>query len=301
MNLSINIGGVTWKNPVTTASGTANSGKEYSEYIDFGQLGAITTKGVAPTEWLGNPTPRVVETYGGMLNAIGLQNAGVSAFIQNDVPFLQNLDTVVIVNICGRTAEDFVQVAQELTEAGGVDMLEVNVSCPNVKEGGVAFAQDPKATREIVSKVKKSTNLPIITKLSPNVTNIAEIAKAAEEAGSDALSLINTLLGMKIDIRTRKPVLGNTMGGLSGPAIKPVAIRCVYQAYKAVKIPIIGMGGIMTGDDAIEFIIAGATAVAVGTANFTNPHATIDVINGITTYMQNHGITDINDLIGIAH
>lgn len=301
MNLSVKIGDITWKNPVTTASGTVSSGKEYGEYLDFGQLGAITTKGVAPTEWLGNPTPRVAETHGGMLNAIGLQNAGVSSFIENDIPFLKNLGTVVIVNICGRTAEDFVQVAQKLTEAGGVDMLEVNISCPNVKDGGVAFAQDVKATREIVSKVKKSTNLPIITKLSPNVTNITEIAKAAEEAGSDALSLINTLLGIKIDTRTRKPVLGNTMGGLSGPAIKPVAVRCVYQVYKAVNIPIIGMGGIMTGDDAIEFILAGATAVAVGTANFTNPRATIDVIKGITDYMQNNDIKDINNLIGMAH
>ena len=301
MNLSVNIGGVTWKNPVTTASGTVNSGKEYSEYIDFGRLGAITTKGVASTPWLGNPTPRVAETYGGMLNAIGLQNPGVAAFIESDIPFLRTLDTVVIANICGRTAEDFVEVAQKLTECGGVDMLEVNVSCPNVKEGGVAFAQDPRATEEIVTKVKKATKLPIITKLSPNVTNIAEIAKAAEAAGSDALSLINTLLGMKIDIHTRKPVLGNTMGGLSGPAIKPVALRCVYQAYKAVKIPIIGMGGIMTGDDAIEFILAGATAIAVGTANFTNPKATINVLDGITAYMKNHSVTDINELIGATH
>jgi len=301
MNLSVNIGGVMWKNPVTTASGTVNSGKEYSEYMDFGRLGAITTKGVAPTPWLGNPTPRVAETYGGMLNAIGLQNPGAATFIESDIPFLRALDTVIIVNICGRTAEDFVEVAQKLTQCGGVDMLEVNVSCPNVKEGGVAFAQDPRATEEIVTKIKKATNLPIITKLSPNVTNIAEIAKAAEAAGSDALSLINTLLGMKIDIHTRKPVLGNTMGGLSGPAIKPVALRCVYQVHKAVKIPIIGMGGIMTGDDAIEFILAGATAIAVGTANFTNPKATINVLDGITAYMENYGITDINQLIGAAH
>jgi len=298
VNLTINIGGVVWKNPVTTASGTVNSGKEYGEYLNFGRLGAITTKGVAPTEWPGNPTPRVAETYGGMLNAIGLQNPGVDEFIKNDLPFLRTLGTVVIVNICGRTAEDFVEVAQKLTAAGGVDMLEVNVSCPNVKDNGAAFAQCPKSTEDIVGKVKQATNLPIITKLSPNVTNIAEIAKAAEAAGSHALSLINTLLGMKIDIHTRKPLLGNTMGGLSGPAIKPVAVRCVYQAHKAVKIPIIGMGGIMNGDDAIEFILAGATAIAVGTANFTNPHATINVLDGITAYMEKYGVTDINHLIG---
>ncbi|MDR2168120.1 MAG: dihydroorotate dehydrogenase [Clostridiales bacterium] len=300
-NLSVTIGGVEWKNPITTASGTVNSGKEYSPYVDFTQLGALTSKGVSSEPWLGNPTPRIAESYGGMLNAIGLQNAGVAAFIENDIPYFKKLDTAIIVNICGRDAEDFANVARKLTEAGGVDMLEINVSCPNVKEGGVAFAQDPKATEAIVSAVRKATPLPLITKLSPNVTSIAEIAKAAEFAGSDALSLINTLLAIRINIHTRKPILANTLGGLSGPAIRPVALRCVWQAYKAVKIPLIGMGGILTGEDAVEFMLAGATAVAVGTAHFLNPRATMEVLEGMVNYMEKYGVKDINELIGAAH
>ena len=298
MNLSVKIAGVEWKNPITTASGTVNSGKEYSEFVDFSKIGALTTKGVAPSPWAGNKTPRVAETHGGMINAIGLQNAGVAAFIQDDLPFLRGLGTNVIVNVCGRDAGEFAEVARRLEEAGGVDMLEINVSCPNVKEGGVAFAQDPKATEEIIAAVKKATKLPIIAKLSPNVTSIAEIAKAAEAAGADALSMINTLLAMRIDINTRKPILANTMGGLSGPVIKPVAVRCVYQSYRAVKIPIIGMGGIMTGNDAIEFLLAGASAIAIGTANFVNPRATLDVLGGIRDYMEKYSIGDINEIIG---
>jgi len=300
-NLTINIGGVEWKNPVTTASGTVNSGKEYSPYIDFAQLGALTSKSVSIEEWMGNPVPRIAESYGGMLNAIGLQNQGIDTFIKNDVPFFKKLDTAIIVNICGREISDFVTVAKKLTECGGVDMLELNLSCPNVKDGGMAFAQDPKTTHHIVSEVKKATTLPIITKLSPNVTNITEIAKAAEDAGSTAVSLINTLLALRININTRKPMLGNTLGGLSGPAVRPVALRCVWQVYKAVKIPIIGMGGILTGDDAIEFILAGATAVAVGTAHFINPRASADVLEGIENYMEKYGVKDINELIGAAH
>jgi len=300
-NLSINIGGVEWKNPVTTASGTVNSGKEYSPYIDFSTLGALTSKSVSVEEWMGNPVPRIAESYGGMLNAIGLQNAGIDAFIKNDVPFFRKLDTAIIVNICGRQVSDFVAVAEKLTECGGVDMLELNLSCPNVKDGGMAFAQDPKTTHHIVGEVRKATNLPLITKLSPNVTNITEIAKAAEDAGSDAVSLINTLLALRINVNTRKPILGNTLGGLSGPAIRPVALRCVWQVYKAVSIPIVGMGGILTGEDAIEFILAGATAVAVGTAHFINPRASADVLEGIINYMEKHGVDDINELVGAAH
>ncbi|MCL2169997.1 MAG: dihydroorotate dehydrogenase [Defluviitaleaceae bacterium] len=301
MDLTVNIAGVIWKNPVTTASGTVNSGKEYAEYVDFSRIGALTTKGVAASPWAGNPTPRVAETYGGMLNAIGLQNPGIDAFIDNDLPYLRALSTNVIVNVCGRDAAEFAEVSRRLEEASGVDMLEINVSCPNVKTGGVAFAQDPKATEEIITAVKRATKLPIIAKLSPNVTSITEIAKAAESAGANALSMVNTLLAMKIDIHTKKPILANTLGGLSGPAIKPVAVRCVYQAHKAVKIPIIGMGGIMTGDDAIEFMLAGASAVAIGTAHFTNPKATLDVLDGIKIYMEKYGVKNITELIGGAH
>jgi len=300
-NLAINIAGVEWKNPVTTASGTVNSGKEYSPYIDFSTLGALTSKSVSVEEWMGNPVPRIAESYGGMLNAIGLQNQGIEKFIKNDIPFFKKLDTAIIVNICGREMSDFVTVAQRLTECGGVDMLELNLSCPNVKEGGMAFAQDPATTEKIVAEVKKATTLPIITKLSPNVTNIAEIAKAAEAGGSDAVSLINTLLALRINVGTRKPILGNTLGGLSGPAIRPVALRCVWQVYKAVGIPIIGMGGILTGEDAIEFILAGATGVAVGTAHFINPRASAEVLEGIVNYMEKYGVNDINELIGAAH
>jgi dihydroorotate dehydrogenase (NAD+) catalytic subunit len=310
MNLKVNIGGVEWKNPVTTASGTVNSGLEYSEYVDFSRLGAFTTKSVAPAQWMGNPTPRVAETYGGMLNAIGLQNLGVEQFIKKDIPFLKTLNTNIIVNICGRSVEDFIFVARKLTEealsetnsngTATINMLELNLSCPNVKEGGMAFSQDPSVTELIVAEVKKVTHLPLITKLSPNVTDITKIAKAAESGGASALSLINTLLGMKIDITTKKPVLGNVFGGLSGPAIKPVALRCVYQAAGAVKIPIIGMGGISTAEDALEFLLAGASAIAVGTAHFANPTASTDILDGITHYMQKHGVDDINELIGVG-
>ena len=301
VNLSVDIGGVIWKNPVTVASGTFGSGKEYGEYVDLSKLGAITTKGVSPTPWAGNVVPRVAETYGGMLNSIGLQNFGVDSFIETDMPFLREQNTVVIVNVCGHKISEYCEVARKLTEAGGADMLELNISCPNVSEGGMAFGTNWKMTEKVVSEVKKVTNLPLIAKLSPNVTDIDVIAKAAEGAGADALSLINTVMGMKIDIKTRKPVLGNKIGGLSGPAIKPVAIRCVYQvASSNVKIPIIGMGGITTGEDAIEFILAGASAVAVGTANFINPKATLDVIEGISKYMEDNNINDVKELIGKA-
>ena len=301
LNLSVNIAGVQWKNPVTVASGTFASGKEYGEFVDISRLGAITTKGVSPKPWAGNAVPRVAETYGGMLNAIGLQNPGVEAFIENDLLFLRDSGTVVIVNVCGHRVEEYCQVAQRLTEEGGVDMLELNISCPNVSVGGMAFGTNWKEAEKVVDAVRKVTNLPIIVKLSPNVTDIEVIAKAAEGKGADAISMINTLTGMKIDINTRKPVLARGIGGLSGPAIRPVAVRCVYQVAACVKIPIIGMGGIMTGEDALEFIMAGANAVAVGTANFANPYATMEVLAGIEKYMAKNGIIDINELVGIAH
>ncbi|MCL2397523.1 MAG: dihydroorotate dehydrogenase [Defluviitaleaceae bacterium] len=302
MNLSVNIAGVTWKNPVTVASGTFASGMEYTFFVELSRLGAITTKGVSHQPWAGNAVPRVAETYGGMLNSIGLQNPGVEAFIQHDLPFLRQQDTAVVVNVCGHKVEEYCYVAYRLTEAGGVDMLELNVSCPNVSEGGMAFGTNWKMTEKVVAEVRKVTNLPLIVKLSPNVTDIDVIAKAAESAGADALSMINTLLGMKIDIHTRKPLLGNKMGvgGLSGPAIRPVAVRCVYQVAGCVNIPIIGMGGITTGEDAIEFLLAGASAVAVGTANFANPRATLDVLAGIESYMTKNGVDDVNKLIGAA-
>jgi len=300
INLSVNIGGVIWKNPVTVASGTFGSGKEYGEYVDLSKLGAITTKGVSPAPWAGNSVPRVAETYGGMLNSIGLQNSGVEAFIEMDMPFLREQNTVVIVNVCGHKISEYCEVARKLTETGGVDMLELNISCPNVSEGGMAFGTNWKMTEKVVAEVKKVTNLPLIAKLSPNVTDIDVIAKAAEGAGADALSLINTVMAMKIDINTCKPLLGNKMGGLSGPAIKPIAIRCVYQTASNVKIPIIGMGGITTGEDAIEFILAGASAIAVGTANFINPKATLDVLCGIEKYMVDNKVNDIKELVGKA-
>ena len=300
VKLEVNIGGVAWKNPITVASGTFASGKEYADFFDISRLGAITTKGVSHLPWAGNGVPRVAETYGGMLNSIGLQNPGVEGFIADDLPFLRGLDTVVIVNVCGHRVEEYCNVAARLEAAGGVDMLEINISCPNVSEGGMAFGTNWKMTEKVVKAVRKATKLPLIVKLSPNVTDIDVIAKAAETAGADALSLINTLLGMKIDINTRKPLLANRLGGLSGPAIRPVALRCVYQAASCVKIPIIGMGGIMNGDDAVEFILAGASAVAVGTANFTNPTASMDVLAGIREYMENNGIMDINDIVGAA-
>lgn len=296
-NMKVNIAGITFQNPVTTASGTFGSGMEYSQYVDLSRLGAVTTKGVSLTPWPGNPTPRVAETYGGMLNAIGLQNPGIDVFINRDLPFLKSFNTRIIVNVVGKTAEEYCEVVERLSDCD-VDMLEINISCPNVKEGGIAFGQDPRRVEDITKKVKKYSKKPVIIKLSPNVTDIGETAKAAEAGGADAISLINTLTGMKIDIDKRSFVLANKTGGLSGPAIKPVAVRMVYQAASTVKVPIIGMGGIMNGEDALEFIMAGATMVAVGTANFINPKATEEVIDGIETYMIRNNIKDIKELIG---
>lgn len=297
MNTSVTIAGVTWKNPVTVASGTFGSGAEYSELMDLNQLGAVTTKGVANAPWQGNPTPRIAETASGMINAVGLQNPGIDLFIKRDIPFLKQYDTRIIVNVCGKSTSDYVEVVERLGDEA-VDMLEINVSCPNVKEGGIAFGQDPKALFDITKAVKAVAKQPIIMKLSPNVTDITEMAKAAEAAGADALSLINTITGMKIDVHRRAFAVANKTGGLSGPAIKPVAVRMVYQAAHAVQVPIIGMGGITTGEDAIEFIMAGATAVSVGTATFHDPLASIKVVQGIEAYMKQYGIGDINELRG---
>ena len=297
MNTKVTIAGITLKNPVMTASGTFGSGMEYSEFVDLNRLGAVVTKGVANVPWIGNPTSRVAEVYGGMLNAIGLQNPGIDVFVERDVPFLKKYDTRVIVNVCGKTVEDYLEVVERLGDEP-VDMLEINVSCPNVKEGAIAFGQKADCLYDITSRIKKIARQPIIMKLSPNVTDIAEMAKAAEAAGADALSMINTITGMKIDIHRRKFVLANKTGGMSGPAIKPVAVRMVYQAAQAVKIPIIGMGGIAAAEDAIEFLLAGATAVAVGAMNFVNPYATIEVIEGIEAYMKQYGIEDVQELIG---
>ena len=297
MNTKVNIAGVEFKNPVTTASGTFGSGTEYSEFVDLSLLGAVTTKGVANIPWPGNPTPRIAETYGGMINAIGLQNPGIDVFVNRDIPFLKQYDTKIIVNVCGKTTEDYIDVVERLGDQP-VDLLEINISCPNVKEGGIALGQDPKAVEAITREVKRHAKQPIIMKLSPNVTDITVMAKAAEAGGADALSLINTLTGMKIDINRRSFALANKTGGMSGPAVKPVAVRMVYQVAQAVKLPIIGMGGIMTAEDALEFILAGATAVAVGTANFHNPYATKEVVEGIEAYMRKYGIEDIKELIG---
>ncbi|CCY59064.1 dihydroorotate dehydrogenase [Clostridium sp. CAG:632] len=299
MNTTVNIAGVTWKNPVTVASGTFGSGAEYSELVDLNRLGAVTTKGVANVPWPGNPTPRIAETYGGMINAVGLQNPGIDLFAKRDIPFLKKYDTRMIVNVCGKSEADYVEVVERLAEEP-VDMLEINVSCPNVKEGGIAFGQNPEALYGITKAVKAVAKQPIIMKLSPNVTDITEMAKAAEAAGADALSLINTITGMKIDIHRRTFAVANKTGGLSGPAIKPVAVRMVYQVAHAVQIPIIGMGGIMTGEDAIEFIMAGATAVSVGTATFHDPMASVKVVEGIEAYMKQYGVEDINELRGIV-
>jgi len=299
MNTKVVICGIELKNPVMTASGTFGSGEEYSEFVDLNSLGAVVTKGVANIPWEGNNTPRIAETYGSMLNAIGLQNPGVDAFIKKDIPFLNKYDTKIIVNVCGKTTEDYLEVVEKLSNQP-VDMLEINISCPNVKEGGIAFGQNSNSVENITKEMKKIAKQPIIMKLSPNVTDIAEMAKAAEAGGADALSLINTLMGMKIDINNRSFALANKIGGLSGPAIKPVALRMVYQVANAVKIPIIGMGGIATAEDAIEFILAGATAVSVGTANFYNPTATIEVIKGIEMYMKEHGFTSIGEMVGLV-
>ena len=297
MNTKVTIAGVTLNNPVMTASGTFGSGMEYSDFVDLNRLGAVVTKGVANVPWPGNPTPRVAETYGGMLNAIGLQNPGIDVFAQRDIPFLQKYDTKIIVNVCGKTVEDYLAVVERLGDEP-VDMLEINVSCPNVKEGAIAFGQKADCLYDITSQIKQKAKQPVIMKLSPNVTDITEMAKAAEAAGADALSMINTITGMKIDIHKRKFALANKTGGLSGPAIKPVAVRMVYQASHAVKIPIIGMGGIANAEDAIEFLLAGASAVAVGAMNFVNPYTTIEVVEGIEEYMKQYGIENVTDLIG---
>lgn len=297
MNLSVNIAGVEWRNPVTTASGTFGSGMEYAEYVDLNKLGAVTTKGVANVPWPGNPTPRIAETYGGMINAIGLQNPGLDTFISRDIPFLKQYDTKIIVNVCGKTEEDYVDAVEKLSEQP-VDMLEINISCPNVKEGGIAFGQNPASAERITAAVKKVAKHPVIMKLSPNVTDITEMAKAVEAGGADAVSLINTITGMKIDINRRTFAVANKTGGMSGPAVKPVAVRMVYQVANAVRLPIIGMGGIATAEDALEFIMAGASAVAVGTANFHNPMATVEIVDGIAAYMKKNNIEDIHELIG---
>ncbi|MCI8859538.1 MAG: dihydroorotate dehydrogenase [Lachnospiraceae bacterium] len=297
MNTKVNLAGVTLKNPVMTASGTFGSGAEFAEFVDLNRLGAVVTKGVANVPWEGNPTPRIAETYGGMLNAVGLQNPGIDLFVERDIPFLTKYDTKIIVNVCGRTTEDYCEVVRRLASQP-VDLLEINISCPNVEEGGIAFGQNPKSVEAITREVKKYAKQPVIMKLSPNVTDITEMAKAAEAGGADALSLINTITGMKIDIHRRTFALANKTGGLSGPAIHPVAVRMVYQTAQAVNIPIIGMGGILTAEDAIEMILAGATAISVGTANFRNPAVTMEIVEGICDYMEQYGVNDIQELIG---
>lgn len=297
MNTKVNLAGVELKNPVMTASGTFGSGAEYSEFVDLNRLGAVVTKGVANVPWPGNPTPRIAEVYGGMLNAIGLQNPGIDVFAKRDIPFLKQYDTKIIVNVCGKTTEDYIEVVERLADEP-VDLLEINISCPNVKEGGIAFGQDPKAVEAITREVKKHANQPVIMKLSPNVTDITVMAKAAEAGGADVLSLINTLTGMKIDINRRAFAIANKTGGMSGPAVKPVAVRMVYQVANAVSLPIIGMGGIATAEDALEFIMAGATAVSVGTANFYNPYATVEIAEGIENFMKKQKVEDIRELIG---
>lgn len=297
MNTQVTLAGVTLKNPVMTCSGTFGSGMEYGELVDLNQLGAVVTKGIANVPWPGNPTPRVTEVYGGMLNAIGLQGPGVDLFMERDIPFLKQYDTKIIVNVCGKTKEDYIEVVERLADTD-VDMLEINISCPNVKAGALAFGQDPKVAEDITASVKKAAKQPVIMKLSPNVTDISEMAKAVEAGGADAVSLINTLTGMKIDVHRRTFALANKTGGMSGPAIKPVAVRMVYQAANAVKIPVIGMGGILTAEDALEFILAGATAVAVGTGNFVDPETTVKVVRGIEAYMEQYHVEDIKELIG---
>lgn len=301
MNTEVQIAGVKFRNPVMTASGTFGSGMEYSEFVDLNRLGAVVTKGVANVPWPGNDTPRVAEVYGGMLNAIGLQNPGVDVLLERDIPFLKQFDTKIIVNVCGKTVEDYIETVERLGDESAVSMLEINVSCPNVKEGGIAYGQKADALFEITSRLKKKAVQPVIMKLSPNVTSIEEMAKAAEAAGADAISLINTITAMKIDIHRRKFALANRTGGLSGPAIKPVALRMVYAASHAVKIPVIGMGGIANADDAIEFILAGASAVSVGAMNFVNPYATVEIVEGIEAYMEKYGVEDIKELIGAVH
>lgn len=297
MNTKVNLAGVELKNPVMTASGTFGSGAEYGEFVDLNRLGAVVTKGVANVPWPGNPTPRIAEVSGGMLNAIGLQNPGIDVFAKRDIPFLKQFDTKIIVNVCGKSTEDYIEVVERLADEP-VDLLEINISCPNVKEGGIAFGQDPKCAEAITREVKKYARQPVIMKLSPNVTDITEMARAVEAGGADVVSLINTLTGMKIDINRRTFAIANKTGGMSGPAVKPVAVRMVYQVANAIKLPIIGMGGIATAEDAMEFILAGASAVSVGTANFYNPYATVEIVEGIENYMKQHQIENIAELVG---
>lgn len=299
MNMKVNIAGVEWNNPVTVASGTFGSGAEFAEFVDLNRLGAVTTKGVANIPWPGNPTPRVAEVYGGMMNAIGLQNPGIDLFCERDIPFLRQYDTRIIVNVCGKSTEDYCEVVERLADED-VDMLEINISCPNVKEGGIAFGQNPKAAEDITRAVKKYAKQPVIMKLSPNVTDITEMAKAVEAGGADAVSLINTLTGMKIDINRKTFALANKTGGVSGPIVHPIAVRMVYQVANAVKLPVIGMGGISSAEDAIEMILAGASAVSVGTANFHNPAVTMEIVDGIENYMKKHGFETVADMVGIV-
>ena len=299
MDMRVKIAGVEWNNPVTVASGTFGSGEEYSEFVDLNRLGAVTTKGVANVPWPGNPTPRVAEIHSGMMNAIGLQNPGIDVFCERDIPFLRQFDTKIIVNVCGRSAEDYCEVVERLANED-VDMLEINISCPNVKEGGIAFGQNPKAAEEITKAVKKYAKQPVIMKLRPNVTSIAEMAKAVEAGGADAISLINTLTGMKIDINRKTFALANKTGGVSGPAVHPIAVRMVYEAANAVNVPIIGMGGIESAEDAIEMLLVGASAVSVGTANFYNPTVTMDIVDGIEAYMKQNHFASVQDMVGIV-
>ena len=299
MDMRVKIAGVEWNNPVTVASGTFGSGEEYSEFVDLNRLGAVTTKGVANVPWPGNPTPRVAEIHSGMMNAIGLQNPGIDVFCKRDIPFLRQYDTKIIVNVCGRSTEDYCEVVERLANED-VDMLEINISCPNVKEGGIAFGQNPKAAEEITRAVKKYAKQPVIMKLSPNVTSISEMAKAVEAGGADAISLINTLTGMKIDINRKTFALANKTGGVSGPAVHPIAVRMVYEAANAVNVPIIGMGGIESEEDAIEMLLVGASAVSVGTANFYNPTVTMDIVDGIEAYMKQNRFASVQDMVGIV-
>ena len=299
MDMKVNIAGVEWKNPVTVASGTFGSGEEFSEFVDLNQLGAVTTKGVANVPWPGNPTPRVAEVYGGMMNAIGLQNPGIDLFCKRDIPFLKQYDTKIIVNVCGHAPEEYLAVVERLSDEP-IDMMEINISCPNVNAGFLAFGQDARNVEELTAQIKKIAKQPIIMKLTPNVTDITEIAKAAEAGGADAISLINTLTGMKIDVNRRTFAVANKTGGVSGPAVHPIAVRMVYQAAQAVDIPIIGMGGISSAEDALEFILAGASAVSVGTANFHNPRAALDVVEGIQAYMKKYGFETVKDMVGIV-
>ena len=297
-DMRVRIAGVEWKNPVTNASGTFGSGMEYAKLTDLSALGALTTKGVAPTAWEGNQVPRVAETPSGMMNAIGLQNPGIDTFIERDLAFLKGYDTKVIVNVCGHSEEEYLEVVERLADQPRADMLEINISCPNVKEGGIAFGQNPAMAERITRLVKEKAAQPVIMKLSPNVTDIAEMARAVEAGGADAVSLINTFTGMKINIRTRSFALANRTGGVSGPAIHPIAVRMVYEAAGAVKIPVIGMGGIATAEDALEMIMAGASAVAVGTMNFRDPGVMVRIVEDIGAYMREYHVGSISELVG---